>query len=156
MLRQRFTGLPSGRRSKFLLLGLWLVLATIGGMLAIRLTEVQNNDALGALPAGAETAKALDRAESAFPGSDRLFAVVVYARDAGLTPEDRAAVETDRAAFARYVEGGQPPDLVPSDDGRALLMAFPVVGADEDAQTARPRRCAACSTTARRRACARP
>ena len=82
---QRFTGLPSGRRSKFVMLGLWLVLATVGGMLAAKLTEVQNNDALGALPASAETTRALDRAEAAFPGSDRLVAVAVYARDGGLT-----------------------------------------------------------------------
>jgi putative drug exporter of the RND superfamily len=124
----RLTGLPSGRRSKFALLALWLVLATVGGMFAAKLTEVQNNDALGALPANAETTRALDRAEAAFPGSDRLVAVVVYARDGGLTEADRAAAGADRAGFARYAAGGQPPDIVPSADGRALLMAFPLAG----------------------------
>lgn len=128
-------GLVSGRLSKFVVLVLWLVLATVGGMFAAKLVEVQNNDALGALPESAETTKALDRAEEAFPGSNRMIAVVVYARDAGLTDEDRAAVDADRTAFARYTVGGQPPDLVPSDDGRALLMSFPLAG-DTDAQEA--------------------
>jgi RND superfamily putative drug exporter len=132
---QRFTDLPSGRRSKFVVLGLWLVLATVGGMLAAKLTEVQNNDALSALPASAETTKALDRAEASFPGSDRLVAVAVYARDSGLTAADRAAADADRAAFARYAEGGRPPDIVPSADGKALLTAFPLAG-DDDAQSA--------------------
>ncbi|GIJ55279.1 MMPL family transporter [Virgisporangium aurantiacum] len=126
-------GLVSGRLSKFVVLVLWLVLATVGGMFAAKLVEVQNNDALGALPESAETTKALDRAEEAFPGSNRMIAVVVYARDTGLTDADRAAVDVDRTAFARYTVGGQPPDLVPSDDGRALLMSFPLAG-DTDAQ----------------------
>jgi RND superfamily putative drug exporter len=125
--------LVAGRLSKFAVLGLWLVLAAVGGMFAAKLVEVQNNDALSALPATAETTKALDRLEAAFPGSNRLTAVVVYARDTGLTGDDRAAVEADRAAFARFAEGGRPPDAVPSDDGRALLMAFPLAG-DTDAQ----------------------
>jgi len=131
----RLTGLPSGRRSKFLMLGLWLVLATVGGMFAARLGEVQNNDALGALPNSAETTRALDRAEAAFPGSDRLVAVVVYARDSGLTADDRAAAADDRAGFARYAEGGRPPEIVPSADGKALLMSFPLAG-DSKAQEA--------------------
>ncbi|GIJ67442.1 MMPL family transporter [Virgisporangium ochraceum] len=123
----------AGRLSKFAVLGLWLVLATVGGLYAARLVEVQNNDALSALPATAETTKALDRLEAAFPGSNRLTAVVVYARDDGLTAADRAAVDTDRAAFARYAEGGRPPEVQPSGDGKALLMAFPLAG-DTDAQ----------------------
>jgi RND superfamily putative drug exporter len=126
-------GLISGRLSKFAVLALWLVLATVGGMFAAKLAEVQNNDALSALPKSAETTKALDRAEAAFPGSNRLVAVVVYARDAGLTDEDRAAARADADAFAKYAVGGQSPDLVPSDDGKALLMSFPLAG-DTDAQ----------------------
>jgi RND superfamily putative drug exporter len=33
-----------------------------------------------------------------------MVAVVVYARDTGLTEADRAAAEADRAAFARYAD----------------------------------------------------
>jgi putative drug exporter of the RND superfamily len=127
----RLTGLPSGRRTKYLALALWLVLASVAAPLAAKLTEVQNNDALMALPRSAEASAALARAEAAFPGSDRLVAVAVYARDSGLTGADRAKAAADRAAFAHYAEGGQVPPAVPSSDGKALLLSFPLAGGDE-------------------------
>jgi RND superfamily putative drug exporter len=42
----------------------------------------------------------------------------VYARETGLTDADLAKVETDRAAFARYAEGGDVPAPVPSGSSR--------------------------------------
>ncbi|GAA3775019.1 MMPL family transporter [Plantactinospora mayteni] len=124
-------GVVAGRRAKFAMLALWVVVAAVVGPLALKLTEVQQNDNLGALPGGAEASRAAVRAEAAFPEPDALVAVTVYARDAGLTDADRARVAADRAAFARYaVDGVVPPEL-PSDDGRALLLSFPLAGTDE-------------------------
>lgn len=128
----RLTGLPSGRRTKYLALVLWLVLASVAAPLAIRLTEVQNNDALTALPKSAEANAALDRAKAAFPGSDKLVAVAVYARDSGLTAADRAKAGADRAAFARYAEGAKVPPAIASEDGKALLLSFPLAGNDKE------------------------
>ncbi|MBE1491258.1 MMPL family transporter [Plantactinospora soyae] len=135
MSRHRMVGIPSGRRAKFAMLALWVVLAALVGPLALKLGEVQNNDNLGALPGGAETSRAIERAEAAFPEPDGLVAVVVYAREAGLSEADRAKVATDRAAFVRYADGGVVPPEVPSEDGRALLLSFPLAG-DGDAQSA--------------------
>ncbi|WBB70975.1 MMPL family transporter [Micromonospora sp. WMMD812] len=106
----------------------WLVLVAAAGPLAIKLTEVQDNDSLGALPASAEASRAVQRAEEAFPDSQEPLAVAVYVREAGLTDADRARVDADRAAFAPYADGGQVSPPVPSDDGRALLLSFPVAG----------------------------
>jgi RND superfamily putative drug exporter len=133
--RHRMIALPSGRRTKFLVLLLWLVLASAAGPLAIGLTEAQDNDSLGALPGGAEAAATAARAEAAFPGSDRLVAVAVYAREAGLTQADLAKVEADRAAFASYADGGLVSPVTPSEDGKAQLISFAMAG-DDDAQTA--------------------
>jgi RND superfamily putative drug exporter len=132
----RLTGLPSGRRTKYLAVVLWLALASMAGPLAIKLTEVQNNDALTALPKTAEANAALERAEAAFPGSDKLVAVAVYARDSGLTGADRAKADADRAAFTRYAVDAQVPPAIPSEDGRALLLSFPLAGGDEEQSTA--------------------
>jgi len=134
----RLTGLPSGRRTKYLVLALWLVLIAAAGPLSIKLTEVQNNDALMALPRGVEANAALERARAAFPGSDRSVAVAVYARDSGLTGADRAKVESDRAAFAAYADGGQAPQAIPSEDGKALLLSFPLAGDDDEHSSAVP------------------
>ncbi|HEU4425909.1 MAG TPA: MMPL family transporter [Pilimelia sp.] len=131
MPRPTLAGLPTGRRAKFLVLILWLLLAGAAAPLAGKLAEVQDNDALTRPPSGSEAAAALDRTEAAFPGSDRLIAVVVYAREAGLTAADRAKAEADRAAFAGYADSGAVPPPTPSADGRALLTAFPLAGDDE-------------------------
>jgi putative drug exporter of the RND superfamily len=127
----RLTGIPSGRRTKFVALVLWLVLASVAAPLGAKLTEVLNNDTLSALPSSAETARALVRAEAAFPGSDRLVAVAVYARDSGLTGADRAKADADRAAFARFAQNAAVPPAIASEDGKALLLSFPLAGSDE-------------------------
>ncbi|MGN9779302.1 MMPL family transporter [Micromonospora sp. H33] len=133
--RHRLAGLAPGRRSKYALLVFWLVLIAAAGPLAIKLTEVQDNDSLGALPATAEASRAVERAEEAFPDSQKPLAVAVYVRESGLTDADHAKVDADRAAFARYADGGQLPPPVPSEDGQALLLSFPVAGdADQRAE----------------------
>lgn len=131
MSPQRLAGLPSGRRGRYAVLLFWLVLLSVAGPLALKLGEVQDNSTLGALPAGAESSRAAQRAADAFPESRRQLAIAVYVRDTGLTAADRARVDADRAAFARYAEGGAVSPLVPAADGRALLFSLPV-GADDD------------------------
>ncbi|MGQ5263670.1 MMPL family transporter [Micromonospora sp. ZYX-F-536] len=126
--RHRLAAMPSGRRSKYMMLVFWLVLVAAAGPLAIKLTEVQDNDSLGALPATAEVSRATQRAEEAFPDSQKPLAVAVYAREGGLTDADRAKVDGDRAAFTPHADGGQVSPPVPSDDGQALLLSFPVAG----------------------------
>jgi RND superfamily putative drug exporter len=128
------TRLPSGRRTKFLALALWLVIASAVGPLAVKLADVVTDDAVAWLPRTAEATQAFERAEAAFPGSDRLVAVAVYARDSGLTEDDRAKAEADRTAFVQYAEGGEVPPAIASEDGKALLISFPLAG-DEDQQT---------------------
>jgi MMPL family len=128
----RLTDLPSGRRTKYLVLILWLLLATVAAPLAVKLTDIQNNDTLSALPSSAEADRALARAKAAFPGSDQLVAVAIYAHDSGLTGAGQAKADSDRAAFARYAVDARVPPAIPSEDGRALLLSFPLAGSDQD------------------------
>ncbi|MET8836674.1 MMPL family transporter [Micromonospora sp. NPDC004540] len=131
MSPQRLAGLPAGRRGKYAVLLLWLALLVAAGPLAVKLGEVQDNSTLGALPADAESSRAVQRAEAAFPDSRHPIAIAVYVRDTGLTPADRARVEADRAAFARYADGGAVSPPVAAADGRALLLSLPVSLDDE-------------------------
>jgi len=134
MTTKRLTHLAAGRRSKYAMLLLWIVIASVAGPLGVKLTEVQDNGQLGALPAAAEANAAAARAKAAFPERDALVAVAVYARDTGLTAVDRSKVDADVAAFARYAEGGRVDPAVPSEDGKALLVSFVLAG-DDDAQS---------------------
>jgi RND superfamily putative drug exporter len=135
MWLRRVFGSITGRRGKFVALALWIVIASVAGPLAIKLTEVHNNEQLVALPAGVEAQLAADRAKVAFPEPKTSVAVAVYARDAGLSAADGAKVEADRLAFARFAEGGRVEPATPSTDGRALVLSFPL-GGDVAAQGA--------------------
>jgi RND superfamily putative drug exporter len=130
------TGLASGRRTKFLVLVLWVVLTAVAVPLAGKLTDVQNNEAASWLPDSAEATAAFDRAQEAFPGSDKPVAVAVYARDSGLTGVDLAKAEADGAVFTDLAEGGQVSPGVPSEDGKALLISFPLKGSEDDQNAA--------------------
>ena len=123
------------RTWKWLGLAAWLLIAALLIPLANRIGDVENNDATTWLPRSAETTKAIQRAEGAFPGSDTLVAVVAYEDMGGITAADRAKVDADGAVYAPLAQGGRVAPAVPSADGRALLVSFPLAG-DDDAQSA--------------------
>ena len=127
---------PSGRITKWITLAIWIVLAAILFPLASKLTGATSNDASTFLPRSAEATVALDRAQHAFPNSNKLVAVVVYARDSGLTPADTAKIEADRAYFAQYADGGQLSPPIPDGKGTASLVSFPLAGDSDTQQTA--------------------
>ncbi|WP_338694381.1 MMPL family transporter [Streptomyces sp. Q6] len=85
--------LVCGRRSKWLVLLLWLVIIVGTAPLAQKLTDAQDNDAQSWLPGSAESTQVLDLSKDFRP--ETLPAVVVYARDGGLTVADRARIAQD-------------------------------------------------------------
>ncbi|WP_117211199.1 MMPL family transporter [Allorhizocola rhizosphaerae] len=103
--------------------GAWLLIAIVASMFAGRVGDVETNDLRNWLPATAQSTRALDL----MPPSDESL-LVVYARQAGVTAEDRAAVAADAAALR-----GEGP--IPAEDGRALLLIVPLTQAQvqEDA-----------------------
>ena len=121
----RLAVVPAGRRGKWVALVVWLLVFVVGGLVAGRLEEVQQNDAESFLPAQAESVRALELQQES--GSDALPAVLVYERAGGLTPDDLAAVAADRERIldAVPVEGEAPPP-VPSQDGQAAQLVIPL------------------------------
>jgi putative drug exporter of the RND superfamily len=126
--------IPAGRLTKWLTVAAWLVIAALLVPLGAKLADAEKNDAKSWLPASAETTRAIERAEAAYPNTDQLVAVVAYENPGGIGDADRATVEADRAAFRALAPDGQVGPAVPSGDGRALLVSFPLAG-DEKAQT---------------------
>nr|WBO76784.1 MMPL family transporter [Streptomyces sp. SBE_14.2] len=82
-----------GRRAKWVVVVFWLVVLFIAAPFAQKLTDVQDNDAASWLPGSAESTQLLEISENFRP--EQIPAVVVYARESGLTAEDRAAIEED-------------------------------------------------------------
>jgi RND superfamily putative drug exporter len=124
----------SGRRSKFVVLALWLVTLAALGPLIGSFESKQRNEPSSFLPEGAESVRALELAEQ-FPSAEGASAIVVFSRDGALTPDDRSTI----AEIRRELERDRPDGVVsvspaqPSRDGRAALVVAQIVaGGDEE------------------------
>ncbi|MBH5337987.1 MMPL family transporter [Streptomyces pactum] len=82
--------LVCGRRTKWLTVLLWLVALAALAPAAQRLSDVQDNDALSWLPDSAESTRVLKVAEGF--RDESVTAVVIYAREGGLTAADRERI----------------------------------------------------------------
>lgn len=88
--------LVCGRRAKWLVLALWLVVLFLAAPLAQKLTDAQDNDAASWLPGSAESTQVLEISEDFRP--EQIPAIVVYARESGLTAADRERIAEDADA----------------------------------------------------------
>ncbi|MCP3819443.1 MMPL family transporter [Streptomyces sp. A3M-1-3] len=124
VLLKRAASAPGGRRTKWLVLVAWLILAVALGPLAGKLAEVEETGPNAFLPRGAESAQVNTELEK-FRTDALMPAVVVY------TGEDAAAVKSkaaaDRTALADFAaKGQQVSQPIPSEDGEALMTIIPL------------------------------
>ena len=118
---------PGGRRTKWVVLVLWLLVVAVAGPLSGKLMGAEKNDAKAWLPANAQSTMVLDL-QSKFQSPNVFAAVVVYDRAAGLTATDRAKAVADARGFARVagVVAGQIAGPYYSRDGKAIETIVPV------------------------------
>ncbi|MEU3618687.1 MMPL family transporter [Streptomyces sp. NPDC006872] len=96
--------LVCGRRAKWVVLGLWVVLLFLTAPFVSKLTDAQDNDAASWLPGSAESTQVLEISEDFRP--EQIPAVVVYAREAGLTAQDRAQIDSDVVQLKQLTDHG--------------------------------------------------
>ena len=119
--------IPSGRRTKWMVLVLWVAILAVAGPLAGKLMGAEKNDAQAWLPAQAESTRVL-ALQSQFLSPNVFPAVVVYDRPGGLTAADRAKATADAGRF-RSVAGvvpGQVQGPFTARDGQAIQTVVPV------------------------------
>jgi putative drug exporter of the RND superfamily len=137
-VRQRLRSLaelPGGRRTKFAVIAVWLLVLVAIGPLAGKFEDAQENDPADYLPANAESVKTLDRLDG-FPSDDEAEAITVFHRDGGLTDEDTAAIQQVRGAIntrVRAAINSVRPETVAetgpaqiSGDGATALLTTPI------------------------------
>jgi RND superfamily putative drug exporter len=91
---ETFANVSTGKRSKWVVLGLWLTLVALVSPFATDLASVEQNDTANWLTDDAEALR-VERLLQTFPQGDTIPAVIVYHRPGGLTASDRAALEAD-------------------------------------------------------------
>jgi RND superfamily putative drug exporter len=94
--------LPGGRRTKFAVIGVWLVIAVAIGPLSGKFEDAQENDPADYLPANAESVQTIDQLEG-FPSDDQADAITVFHREGGLNAEDKAAITQVRTEINERV-----------------------------------------------------
>jgi len=121
----------TGRRSKWLVLLAWVVVAVVAIPLAGKLSNVTANDQKSGLPAHADSARVVDL-QSRFPGADTLPAIVLYHRAGGLTAQDRSHVQADAARLRGLGLKGQQGVVPgpPSPDGTSTFLTVPLTTAN--------------------------
>ncbi|MEZ5101478.1 MAG: MMPL family transporter [Thermoleophilia bacterium] len=129
----RLLGLPTGRRSKWLVLVVWLAVVAGLGPLAGKFEGAQKNEPSSFLPGSAESLAVLE-ASREFPAGESTPAIAVYHRDGGLTDADRERIEADRAALAADPPAGvsEVAPSVLSEDGTGALLTVPIVADGDD------------------------
>ncbi|GAA0672530.1 MMPL family transporter [Streptomyces thermocarboxydovorans] len=75
------------------MLGFWVVVLFVMAPFAQKLTDAQDNDAASWLPGSAESTQVLEISEDFRP--EQIPAIVIYARDSGLTAADRERIAED-------------------------------------------------------------
>ncbi|MFF5265393.1 MMPL family transporter [Actinomadura viridis] len=125
----RLTSAISGRRGKWAVLALWVVLLAALGPLAGKLGEVEDNEAASWLPAGAESTQVVELQER-FRQDETMLAVIVYERPGGLIQADNAKAKGDIATLAGLPGAEQPQGPFPSRDGKALQTLVPLTDDD--------------------------
>jgi RND superfamily putative drug exporter len=129
-LLSRLTHLPTGRWSRYVVAIVAVLVAGVLSSQAGKLEEVQKGDLAEFLPGDAESVAAL-QATRAFASGDVSPAVVVVARDGGLTAADRDTLGALRA-IDLPLASPRAPEPTFTDDGRAGLLALPLTGGDSD------------------------
>ncbi|BCJ46531.1 putative membrane protein ActII-3 [Actinoplanes ianthinogenes] len=121
-----FARLVCGRRTKWVVLALWIVILVFAGSLAGKLGSVEKNDNASWLPGDAEATQVAEL-QKQFQPDDIAPAIIVYERPSGITPADQQKAAADAKAIAA-VPGvsGQVQGPFPSEDKAALQVIVPI------------------------------
>ncbi len=147
--------IAAGPRAKWVVFLVWLVgifIAVGPAQLPTKFSDAENNESTSYLPGDAESTKALTATED-LQGGELASAVIVYYRESGLTPADRAKIQDDVARLTKRRFPGVVADgataAAGGDSGGAAQGATPEGGEPPagGAQGGQPEGCGGPTTT---------
>jgi RND superfamily putative drug exporter len=90
-MHRQIAGKLTGRVTKWVVLGVWIVVFVAGGVLASKLNGVLDNQASSWLPGNAESTQALDKTQP-FQDQNDIQTALVFDKPSGLTKADLATI----------------------------------------------------------------
>jgi putative drug exporter of the RND superfamily len=131
-MNRQLAGTLTGRVTKWIVLGVWVLVAVGAASFASKLADEQNNEASSWLPDSAESTRALEEL-GPFQDQNAIPTLVVYRRAGGLTKADLAAIEQQAGEFATLdglaeAKPGRAPSVV--SPATAAKLGFPAVSQD--------------------------
>jgi putative drug exporter of the RND superfamily len=104
---KRISRFSAGRRSKWVIVALWVVIGVALSSYQPKLQDATVNENEAFLPESAESTEVNDLIEDRFPGGQEVDALVVYTRDGGLTAPDRERIAADASELCASGELSQ-------------------------------------------------
>lgn len=98
---RRISSVAAGRRSKWIVVAVWVILGLALGPLQPKLQDATVNENEAFLPGSADSTRVNDLIEDRFPEGREVDAIVVYNRERGLGPADRARISRDARALCK-------------------------------------------------------
>ncbi|HTN23160.1 MAG TPA: MMPL family transporter [Solirubrobacteraceae bacterium] len=109
----------TGRRSRWVVVGVWLALVVICAPPAMKLNHVKVDETTSVESAGSDSARVTQTLAKRFAGGSGGATVLLYRRPGGLTPADQARIVRDAAAAAKVpLAGNALPAFIPGLGGR--------------------------------------
>jgi RND superfamily putative drug exporter len=100
---RRLASFVTGRRSKWAVLGIWLLLVVAIAPLGSKLADETNDRTESFLPKSAESTKVVKALNNRFAGGQYIDGLIVYRRKGGLNQADRQKIASDAAATQRVL-----------------------------------------------------
>ena len=89
----------SGRRSKWVVVVIWLLAVVVMMPLGAKLADETKDDTASFLPASAESTRVVETLDAKFPAQETSQGLIVYQRDGGITAADREKIAADAKAL---------------------------------------------------------
>ena len=125
-------GVTTGRISRFVVIGVWLVLLGVFAPLSAKLNSQKVDTSTSLLPEDSEAGRVAETLAERFAGGDRPTTVLLYQREGGLTPEDQRLIAENAeeaseiplagTALPAFVDGKPAPQQVTRDGATAFTV----------------------------------
>lgn len=113
----------SGRRTKWLVVAIWIVLVVVLAPIGSKLGDVTDNKTEDFLPKSAESTEVLRLLNARFDAGETATGLIVYQREGGLTEADKQKIAADAEAAARRLPLTAPPVVPFASGSKAALVS---------------------------------